>query len=122
MDKKDLGAKGEAIAVSLLRCQGYKILVKNFRCRLGEIDIIAQDKDTLVFVEVKTRWSKEFGLPEEAVGKRKLHSIQKVGEYFRMSHKGSLPEAHRIDVVAIEMGIQGKVTRKEIIQNAAVGW
>jgi len=115
--KKDLGARGEKLAASLLRQKGYKILERNFRCRLGEIDIVAQDGDTLVFVEVKTRWSEKFGPPEEAVTARKLRSIEKTGQYFRLLHPG-LPEAERIDVVAIELDGAGKVTREELIKNA----
>src|SRR3990167_51855 len=118
MDKKSLGNKGETIAVSLLRGQGYKVLERNFHSRLGEIDIVAQDTDTLVFVEVKTRWSKEFGLPEESVGKRKLKSIEKVGQYFRLLHP-EVPSAERIDVVAIELDKSGKVIRRELIKNVS---
>ncbi|MDP2720695.1 MAG: YraN family protein [bacterium] len=118
MDKKSLGAKGETIAVSLLRRQGYKILERNFHSRFGEIDIVAQDADTLVFVEVKTRWSKEFGLPEESVGARKLKSIEKVGQYFRLLHP-EVPSSERIDVVAIELDNSGKIIRRELIKNVS---
>jgi len=116
-EKKDLGDFGERLAFGLLRKEGYKILENNFRSRLGEIDIVAVDGDTLVFVEVKTRWSEEFGPPEEAVTSRKLRSIAKAGAYFRLLHQ-NLPEAERIDVVAIEIGKDGKVFRKELIKNA----
>ena len=118
MDKKVLGTKGETIAVSLLRSQGYKILERNFHSRFGEIDIIAQDADTLVFVEVKTRWSRKFGSPEESVGRRKLKSIEKVGQYFRLLHP-EVPSAERIDVVAIELDKSGKVIRRELIKNVS---
>ena len=115
--KKDLGDFGERVAAALLQKDGYKILERNFHCRTGEIDIVAQDGATLVFVEVKTRWSEEFGPPEEAVTSRKLKSIERAGAYFRLLHPG-LPEAERIDVVAIEIDGSGKVTRKELIKNA----
>ena len=118
MDKKSLGAKGETIAVSLLRRQGYTILERNFHSRFGEIDVVAQDVDTLVFVEVKTRWSRKFGSPEEAVGKRKIKSIEKVGQYFRLLHP-NVPLAERIDVVAIELDESGKIIRREIIKNVS---
>lgn len=99
---RDSGLKGEQIASDLLRQKGYKILTKNFRSRFGEVDIIALDGDTLVFVEVKMRSSRKFGLPEEAVNKYKIEKITKAGQYFRLLNK-NLPERERIDVVAIEM-------------------
>ena len=100
--KQNLGLIGEKLAVRLLQKKGYKILEKNFRCKLGEIDIIALEEDTLVFVEVKTRWSKSFGEPEEAVTPRKIHSIIKTGQYYKLLHP-ELPEALRIDVVAVDL-------------------
>jgi putative endonuclease len=116
-DKKVLGRLGEKIASSLLRKEGYEILARNFQSRLGEIDIVAIDNDTLVFVEVKARVGRAFGLPEEAVRPSKLKAIEKVGDYFRLFHS-SLPEAERIDVVAIELDKTGKVIRQELIKNA----
>ncbi len=120
MEKRDLGKKGEAIAASLLQSRGYEILARNFRSRFGEVDIVALDEGTLVFVEVKTRWSKEYGKPEEAVGPGKIRSITKVGQYYRATHK-DLPEAERIDLVAIEMDDIGRTIRKELIKNIS-GW
>lgn len=119
MEKKKLGALGEKIATSLLKSKGYKILTKNFQTRIGEIDIIAVDSDVLVFAEVKTRYSRKFGLPEEHVHLRKLKTIEKVGQYFRLKYPDSLPEAERIDVVAIELDENNKPTRKEVIKNAS---
>ena len=118
-DKGRLGNVGEKLAASYLRKLGYKIIGKNFRCRLGEVDLIALEGDSLVFVEVKTRWSKSFGLPEEAVTFRKLKAIAKVGEYYRIvNEEKELPESSRIDVVAIETDISGLPVRQELIKNA----
>jgi putative endonuclease len=108
--KQNLGGIGEKLAVNLLQKKGYRILEKNFRSKLGEIDIIALDPSTssgqvgatLVFIEVKTRWSKNFGPPEEAVTPRKIRSIIKTGQYYRLLHP-QLPEALRIDVVAVDL-------------------
>src|SRR3989344_4534989 len=106
--KRGWGDKGEEYACQLLKKNGYKIIERNYRCKLGEIDIIAEDpapspeqEGTLVFVEVKTRWSRRFGLPAEAVTPRKLYKIKKVGEYYLLSHTEA-PKKQRIDVVAIE--------------------
>jgi putative endonuclease len=72
-NNKTFGKIGEDRAAKLLRNKGYKIIEQNYTTKLGEIDLIAIDVDTLVFVEVKTRWSKKFGNPEEAVNLRKLN-------------------------------------------------
>lgn len=110
----NLGPSGETFAVKLLEKNGYKIVTKNFRSRFGEIDIIATDHDTLVFVEVKARNSFRFGVPEEAVTISKLRKIQKTGEYFSMLHP-DLPKKLRIDVVALSME-NGLVMSSKIIK------
>ena len=112
--KRHYGELGEAFAEKYLDSKGYKILKKNFRSGAGEIDIVAQDADTLVFVEVKTRWSSRYGAPEEAVTARKLQKIKKVGEYYSLIHP-TLPKKLRIDVVAIEVQ-EGKVTSCKLIK------
>jgi len=116
MTKTSLGKKGEEIAEKFLIDRGFKILEKNFRARFGEIDIIANYKDTLVLVEVKTRHSANFGLPEEAVTYRKIKTIAKVGEYYR-AFKENLPDSERIDVVAVDFEEDGKLKRVELIEN-----
>jgi putative endonuclease len=118
LDRKNLGKLGESVAASLIKSQGYKILERNFQTRFGEVDIVALDGDTLVFVEVKTRWSKDFGLPEEAVTPRKLKYIERVAALFRAKNQ-QLPPGERIDVVAIEVGSDKKIIRKELIRNAS---
>lgn len=82
MTKLETGSSGEKIAVDFLLKKGYRILETNFRTRFGEIDVIALDKDLVVYVEVKTRSSRQFGLPEEAVGHRKLQHLLKAAAYF----------------------------------------
>lgn len=113
------GRYGEDLAIRYLRSRGYKILTTNFRSKFGEIDIIAIDHETLVFIEVKTRWSKKFGLPEEAVTPWKLKSIIKTGEYFKMLHP-ELPESLRIDVVAISLSPGGEVEEIKLLKNVTV--
>lgn len=111
-----LGRYGEDLAVKYLRSKGYKIIEKNFRCRVGEIDIIIQDKETLVFVEVKTRYSQDFGKPEEAITPRKLKSIIKTLEFYKNLHL-DLPESLRIDAILIELSPTGEVKRFEHLKN-----
>ena len=115
MSKKETGQSGEKLAVEFLKKQGFKIMETNFNSKFGEIDIIAKEKDCLVYIEVKTRSSREFGLPEEAVGYRKLEHIKKAADFYRSTHK-KLPESDRVDVVAIEK--EGNVIKRtELIRN-----
>ncbi len=118
LTNKSIGNKGEEIAARFLLSQGYKILQRNFKSKFGEIDIIAINHNVLVFIEVKTRWSKAFGLPEEAVTPWKIKSIIKTGEYFKLLHP-ELPESLRIDVVAISMSPGGEVGEIRLIKNAS---
>ncbi len=82
MEKKSLGAKGEAIAGEYLKKKGYKILAQNYRCYLGEIDLIAQKGDALTFIEVKLRTSLDYGFPQESVVHRKQVRIRRVATYY----------------------------------------
>jgi len=82
MERISKGRIGEDLAASFLIKEGYKVLERNFRCAIGEIDIVALDKGTLTFVEVKTRSSGKFGLPEEAVTRRKQHQISKAAQFY----------------------------------------
>jgi len=116
MRRRNLGRLGEELAVKELRKNKYKILERNFRTRFGEVDIIAVDRDVLVLVEVKTRWSEKFGSPEEAITPWKLRRISKTGQYYQMIHSG-LPEAMRIDAVVICLSPGGEIERIEIIEN-----
>lgn len=97
-----LGQKGEGVAVKYLKKKGYKIIEQNFKTRIGEIDIIAEDRGTLAFIEVKTRESIEFGWPFEAVTKFKRRKIANVAMLFLKKLK-EVP-ACRFDVVSIYFG------------------
>lgn len=76
-NKQKLGRYGEDVATRFLLQKDYKIIERNFRCKQGEIDIIAKDKERLVFVEVKTRSNFNFGMPIEAVDRNKINHILK---------------------------------------------
>lgn len=98
--KRDaLGDRGENMAAKYLRNQGYKILERNFRCDMGEIDIVARDGKVLVFVEVKTR-AYDDPTPEEQVNLAKQHQITKAGKFY-LTRYGTPQPAARFDVVAI---------------------
>lgn len=77
-----LGAYGEEVAAAYLCEQGYTLIERNFRCPLGEIDIIAKKRLDLVFVEVKTRRSTLFGLPQEAVGAHKQRQLMRAAQWY----------------------------------------
>ena len=82
-----LGKTGEDIATQYLIQKGYKIVERNFYCRQGEIDIIAKEKQEIVFVEVKTRSNLCFGKPREAVDEGKQNHIYKTAKYYLYKHK-----------------------------------
>jgi putative endonuclease len=94
------GARGEKLAVNFLRKLGYRILKNNTRTPYGEIDIICHEGEVLVFVEVKTRNSKQFGNPEDAIVGNKLKRLKKSIEFYvtEQAWKGD----YRLDVVAVE--------------------
>jgi putative endonuclease len=92
----------------------------NYRCPEGEIDIIAQQEDTLVFIEVRTKRSKQFGSPEESITPTKMKRLRVVAAHYGQNRDG-LPASWRIDVVAIQMDRKGRASRIELIENAVGG-
>ena len=117
MKRKELGAAGEKLARNFLKKKGYRIRETNFRCREGEIDIIAERKDYLVFVEVRTKTGSGFGSPEESVTFAKKEKLIATALAYLNSHT-NLPDNWRIDFVGIELDEKGKATRIELIENA----
>jgi putative endonuclease len=117
VNRKALGDMGERWAREYLQNHGYRIRETNFRCRKGEVDIVAQEGDCLVFVEVRTRSGPGFGTPEESVTAAKQHRLAAVALSYLQSHRG-LPPDWRIDVVAIEADRDGQVARTTLIRNA----
>ena len=109
------GKEGEAIAVRQLKKKGYKILETNYRTQLGEIDIIAKDKGTIVFVEVKARRSVHFGSPKEAVSNQKQKKISMVALYY-LKTTNQISTKARFDVVAVNLNRDKP--RVEVIKNA----
>jgi len=117
MTKKriSLGKKGEEIAVSYLKSLEYRIIERNYKCKFGEIDIIASDKKTLSFVEVKTRSSLNYGHPYHGVDRRKQHQISKVALSYLNKNNLQNMDA-RFDVLAIHISQEGE--KVELIKNA----
>ena len=100
MNTKILGTKGEVLAKDFLKKKGYKIIEVSFSNQIGEIDIIAKQGETIVFVEVKTRSSNKFGFPSEAVGFHKQNKIRSVALSYLKSTKNLETQA-RFDVIEV---------------------
>ena len=113
----ETGKYGEDIAVQALRTHGYEIIEQNWRCRIGEVDVVAQQGGEWVFVEVKARQGVSHGTPEEGVTEVKRSRLLQVGAAYLEEH-GHEDAAWRIDVVAIELGQTGKVRRLAIYRDA----
>jgi len=114
-EKKELGKKGEQLALRHLKKSGYRIIQTNYACKLGEMDIIAQEKDTLAFIEVKTRTSTAFGPPQLAVNLAKQMQLSKVALNF-LKEKRLEDVKARFDVVAILLRPRGEEI--ELIRDA----
>ena len=117
MKRRDTGILGEKLAKDFLKKRGYRIKETNYRCPEGEIDIVAKHKDFLVFIEVRTKKSLEFGSPEESITPTKMERLRAVTSHYRQTHD-NLPPLWRIDVVAVELNERGKPSRIELIENA----
>ena len=101
VNTKQTGNYGEQLACNYLQKNGYKILERNFRIRGGEIDIVAKDGEYLVFVEVKARWSHEYGLPSESITPWKIKALLKTALfYIQKINWGDGP--YRLDLVSID--------------------
>jgi len=117
MNRQEVGKLGEKAAQKFLKKRGYRIRETGFRCRHGEIDIIAQKKDCLVFIEVRTKSNLDFGTPEESITRAKKEKLIASALTYTTTHQ-DLPPLWRIDVVAIELDEKGKPNRIELIENA----
>ena len=114
-ERIDLGKIGEDLALRKVKRLGYKVVAKNYRCPLGEIDLIAKDRGCLVFVEIKTRKGRSVGYAKEAVDERKRRQISKVALAY-MKSNDCMDVKARFDVIAIN--IMGDQKEIEVITNA----
>jgi putative endonuclease len=117
MKRKETGNLGEKLTLNHLKKKHHRILETNFRCFHGEIDIISRQKDTLVFTEVRTKTSLDFGTPEESITRTKRERMRACALYYLQTHKNPV-KTWRIDVAAVEMDKNGKPLRLELIENA----
>lgn len=115
--RQSLGQRGEQLAADQLQANGLEIIARNYHCRTGELDIVARQGETWVFVEVRTRKGNRFGSPEESVTPRKRqHLITAAQTYIQEFALGDVD--WRIDFVAIEIGPKNEVLRLEVLENA----
>ena len=117
MRRRDTGILGEKLARDFLKKRGYRILETNYRCPEGEIDIVAKHRDCLVFVEVRTKRSREFGSPEESITLTKKERLRVIASHYRQARRDSSP-SWRIDVVGVDLDRRGKPLRIELTENA----
>jgi putative endonuclease len=116
VNSKELGREGERLAGRFLGRKGYRIKEKNYSSSLGEIDIVARDKGTMVFVEVKTRRNNEYGYPQDAVTRSKQQRMRKVALTYLK--KSGWERDCRFDVVSILIDSEDKVAGIELIKDA----
>ena len=116
MKRKETGDLGEKLARQFLKKKGYRIIETNYRCRMGEIDIVATHKGSLVLVEVRTKCNPVYGSPEESITKEKALHMERTAEYYRQEHPRA-PTDWRIDLIAVELDPFGKLLRLEQLES-----
>ena len=104
--RSELGTRGEALAAAHLEALGMRIAARNYRTRYGEVDLIAHEGDTVVFVEVKTRRGSAYGTPEESITPRKLDHLAKTAVLYLQAN-GLEQRPWRVDLIAIKLGSDG---------------
>ena len=114
LSPKSRGDWGEAQVAAYLRAHGYSIVASQYRCRFGEIDLIARDGDTLCFVEVKTRRNGDFGLPREYVTAAKQRKLRATAEYYLVTHDAADAPC-RFDVAEVYASEEGSPDKARII-------
>lgn len=119
-EKQNIGKLGEDIAVKYLENHGYDILERNYRKPWGEIDIVAQQSQELVFIEVKTQNQKFEWRPEENVTRHKKHQLSRIIMTYLKEHKITESQEWRIDVLAITLDFQTKNAQIEHIENISL--
>lgn len=120
--RQKLGKWGESVAATFLEAHGYRIIGRNWRTTIGEIDIIAQLGEQLAFVEVKTRRGRANGTPEEAITPRKAAKMREVAWAYLTTHELDDETDFSIDLIAIELAPNGKLQRCEHHKNVIAEW
>lgn len=111
-----VGRKGEELAVKYLLNKGYEILARNYRCKIGELDVVARHAQTLIFIEVRSSSSLAFGWPHESVNNKKKAKLRLVAQYYIQSNCINLPV--RFDVIGISFSTDGQLRKIEHVADA----
>lgn len=114
---KEIGYYGETLATEYLLNLGYKLLEKNFKCKLGEIDIICLDKEYIVFIEVKTRYNNHYGSPSESVNIKKQFKIFKTAQYYILKEQ-LFNSNFRFDVIEVLLNLDNETPFINLLKDA----
>jgi len=117
VSRRQLGAIGEEAAVRALRRRGYRIRDRNVRCPMGELDLVAEDRGTLVFLEVKTRSTSDYGGPFEAISLFKQQRLQRLAVYY-LSTRRLMDRPCRFDAVSVCVDSAGRIQAVELLVDA----
>ncbi|MFZ2960863.1 MAG: YraN family protein [Candidatus Ozemobacteraceae bacterium] len=120
--RQELGKRGEEAAVAFLVGKGYRLIERNYRTRAGEIDIIAFDGETLVFVEVRARTSSRQGNPFETVTRSKQEKLIKMARWFLAARGIGSGVPCRFDVIGLLPGADGRLYPEHVTNAFQVGW
>ena len=118
-NRQGLGRWGEDLAARHLVAKGYEVVARNWRCEVGELDLVIRDGDCLALVEVRTRRGRAMGTPEESITAAKQARLSDLAEAYVQAH--DWPGHWRIDVVAIEVDRRGRLLRVDHYENAITG-
>ncbi len=119
MHNKRLGSWGEDIAADFLKRHGYAIIEKNYYTRFGEIDIIAREDNVMIFVEVKTRMSLDYGWPEEAIDRRKIRHLFKTADIYMADNRLYEKYDFRFDAISIILDKKNRKAKIRHFENVA---
>lgn len=114
---KDIGSLGENLAENYIKNHGYIFIERNFRCKIGEIDIIGKDKDYIAFIEVKARYNDYYGRPAEAVNCYKQNKLYKAAEFYIMKNK-LYDYNFRFDVIEVLLKLESNRYELRLLKNA----
>ena len=118
LSPQQVGKVGERLARSHLEAKGYRIVACNYRCRWGEVDLVARDGPVWVFVEVRTRRSDAYGAPEESLTADKAQRLTLTAQHYLAESEDVSPEPEwRIDLVAIRLGSRRRVLYIHHLEN-----
>lgn len=117
VDRRSLGRIGEAAAGDFLERRGYRIIARNFRCPFGELDLIAQQGEAIVFVEVKARTTADFGEPFDAITAQKQRRLARLATYY-LKGRNWLRRPARFDAVSVTVTPDGAVLKIEVLVHA----